>query len=348
MASNDRVQVLSERTRIPADGVSSAKLCLRFQQPEGENVTLKLSRAGSFLPDSTVREMSFPVQDGEVNLTVYSPSRPATTLLVGPGIKQRLEFGAASHLHAVVYEWIPTLLWALVLALVLRNYAVASYFIPSGSMEDTLKRGDLLIADKFSFKALHHEPERGDVMIFVYPDTDKSHPKVDYIKRIIGLPGDTVEVSNGTVYVNSEPLDEPYIKEHPFNDFAPRVVGPNEYFAMGDNRNHSSDSRVWGFVPRKNLEGRALFVFWPFTRAKILPRVAYPAPPAATEAASRHKQVPGPSGPAQTWVKENLRPEQQDYPQWAVDTLLRRLNGEPVTDEDLEKLQTYEDSLKKP
>jgi signal peptidase I len=275
MASTERVQILSERTRIPADGVSSAKLCLRFAPPAQGAVTLKLTRAGSFSPNATVREQEFLIEDGEVNLTVYAPSRPGNTLLLGPGIKQRLEFGAATHLHAVVYEWVPTLLVALVMALVLRSYAVASYYIPSGSMEDTLKRGDLLIAEKFTYKVLHHQPERGDVMIFVWPDPVKADPRVDYIKRIIGLPGDTVEVSNGTVYVNNVPLDEPYIKEHPFQDTPPTKVGPDEYFAMGDNRNHSSDSRVWGFVPRKNLEGRALFVFWPFNRVKLLPHVDY-------------------------------------------------------------------------
>jgi signal peptidase I len=282
MASSDRIQVLSERTRIPADGVSSAKLCLRFPPGSESHVALKLTKSGSFSPHEVVREQTLELKDGEVNFSIYAPNRPGTTTLLGPGIRQRLEFGAASHLHAVIYEWIPTLVWALFLALVLRNFAVASYFIPSGSMEDTLKRGDLLIADKFSYRVLHHEPERGDVMIFVYPDPDKKNPHVDYIKRIIGLPGDTVSVKDGIVYVNHKPLDEPYIKEQPYADFDERVVGKDEFFAMGDNRNHSSDSRVWGFVPRQNLEGRALFVFFPFNRLKLLPHVAYanegPAP----------------------------------------------------------------------
>jgi signal peptidase I len=271
--SSDRIQVLSERTRIPADGVSSTKICIRTPQADG-NITLKLSKLGSFDAQSQVREITLPVENGEVNFSVYAPKRPGPTFLTGPGIKQKLEFGAVSHVQALVYEWIPTLAWAVVLALVLRNYAVASYFIPSGSMENTLVRGDLLIADKFSYKVLKHEPQRGDVMIFVYPGKDHKG-KVDYIKRIIGLPGDEVSVHDGKVFINGEALTEPYIKEEPYQEFGPKKIGPDEFFAMGDNRNHSSDSRVWGVVPRKNLEGRALFVFWPFTRAKLMEHMSY-------------------------------------------------------------------------
>jgi signal peptidase I len=274
MATTDRIQVLTERTRVPADGVSGTKICIRLPQGSPETLTLKLGKCGSFEQGFDEREAHFTVQDGEVNLTVYAPRRPGVTFLTGPGIKQRIEFGAASHLHAIMYEWVPTLAWALVLALVLRNFAVASYFIPSGSMENTLKPGDLLIADKFSYKVLGREPDRGDVMIFVYPGKDE-HGRVDFIKRIIGLPGDTVRVTDGEVYVNNEKLTEPYIKEKPYNDFDETTVPENQFFAMGDNRNHSRDSRSWGFVPRKNLEGRALFVFWPFTRAKLMQHVAY-------------------------------------------------------------------------
>jgi signal peptidase I len=284
MVSSDRIQVLSERTRVPADGHSSTKICIRLPRGSAESLALRLTKCGSFDADSEVREMSFPIVDGEVNLTVYSPKRPGVTLLLGHGVKQRLEFGAASHVHAIVYEWVPTLAWALVLALVLRNFAVASYFIPSGSMESTLMPGDLLIADKFSYKVLGHEPNRGDVMIFVYPGDDE-RGKPDFIKRIIGLPGDRVRVSDGIVYVNDKPLDEPYIKEQPFSDYEERVVPENSFFAMGDNRNHSRDSRSWGFVPRKNLEGRALFVFFPFTRAKIVEHVNYQDVPGQAVAA---------------------------------------------------------------
>ncbi|MCB1217287.1 signal peptidase I [bacterium] len=165
-------------------------------------------------------------------------------------------------MQGLLYEWIPTIVMALGLALVLKSFVVASFYIPSGSMENTLKKGDLLIADKLSFKLLGQDPQRGDIMIFRYP----KDPKKDYIKRVIGLPGDSVRVQDHTVYVNGEALIEDYIAEDPDFDYPSVTVPEDSYFVMGDNRNHSSDSRVWGFVPRDNIEGRALFVFWPRPR----------------------------------------------------------------------------------
>lgn len=253
------VEILSERSKIPADGSTPTKYCIRFQEDPGQLVTLKLNRRGSFKPDEVVREMAFAVQNGEINFTIYPPGRPGATYLTGPGIKHRIDFVAANFVAGLVFEWVPTLFWAILLALVLRTYAVASFYIPSGSMENTLQKRDLLIADKFSFKVLGADPQRGDVMIFRYPED----PTKDYIKRIIGLPGDTVEIRDGTVYINGAGLSEEYIKEKPVHSFQPLTVGEDEYFVMGDNRNHSSDSRVWGTVRRELMEGRALFVFWP-------------------------------------------------------------------------------------
>ena len=266
--AGSQVEILSERSKIPADGRSATKFCIRYSEEPGPVVTLRLARRGSFEPDQVVREKAFTVSGGEVNFTIYPPARPGAALLTGPGVKHRIDFVAANFMAGLVFEWVPTLFWAILLALVLRNYAIASYYIPSGSMENTLMEHDLLIADKMSYKLLKHDPERGDVMIFRYPGETERH--IDYIKRIIGLPGDEVEVHDGIVYVNNEALDEDYIKEKPYSDFPPVIVGPDEYFVMGDNRNHSSDSRVWGMVPRKNIEGRALFVFWPPQHIKAL------------------------------------------------------------------------------
>jgi signal peptidase I len=259
-----KVEVLSERTKIPADGRTATKFTLAYADLQEPQVTLKLARRGSFVADGIVREATFPVVNGEVSLTIYAPTRPGVALLTGPGLKRRVEFVAASFVQGLVYEWIPTLVYALAFAIVLRSYAVASFFIPSGSMEPTLQVHDLLIADKLSYKVLKHDPERGDVMIFQYPRDRKT----DYIKRVIGLPGETVEVREGVVYVNGEALTEHYIAERPTRDFGPELVPSGNYFMMGDNRNHSSDSRVWGFVPRSYFEGRALFVFWPPQRMK--------------------------------------------------------------------------------
>jgi len=263
---NQQVEILSERSRIPADGKSPTKLCLRFGEPPGDEITLKLVKRGSFQPDQIVREATFPVVNGEVNLSIYPPPRPGIGYLTGEGFRHRLEFVAASFVQGLVFEWVPTLFWALVFALILRTYAVATFYIPSGSMENTLLNHDMLIADKLSYKVLHRAPQRGDVMIFQNPQNRKQ----DYIKRVIGLPGDTIEVRDGVVYVNGEALEEDYIKERPYRSYGPNKVPDGHYFMMGDNRNNSVDSRVWGAVDRSLFEGRAVVVFWPLNRIHLI------------------------------------------------------------------------------
>ena len=261
MGSRPGVEILSERAKTPADGSSSTRICIRFKDTPGESVHLRLSK-GSFSESAIQREIDVPVENNEANLLVYAHDRPGVGWLSGPGFRHKIEFVAVSFMQGLLYEWIPTIVMALGLALVLKSFVVASFYIPSGSMENTLKKGDLLIADKLSFKLLGQDPQRGDIMIFRYP----KDPKKDYIKRVIGLPGDSVRVQDHTVYVNGEALIEDYIAEDPDFDYPSVTVPEDSYFVMGDNRNHSSDSRVWGFVPRDNIEGRALFVFWPRPR----------------------------------------------------------------------------------
>ncbi|MCC7479643.1 signal peptidase I [bacterium] len=257
-----------DTTRLRADGHAFATVHFHFAdaQPEGAQLELQLSKHGSFSPDSKVREISVPIVNQIAEVQVYAPGRPGAGILQADGFRQRFEFTPVSFGQSLLYEWAPTLGISLVIALFLRSFVVASYYIPSGSMEGTLLKHDLLIADKLTYKLLHQGPKRGDVMIFQYPQ----NPKQDYIKRTIGLPGDTIEVRDGVVYVNDVALDEPYIKEQPIQDYGPVTVPDGRYFMMGDNRNHSSDSRVWGFVDAKLFEGRALFVFFPFSRAKLI------------------------------------------------------------------------------
>lgn len=265
MGLKPAVEFHSERPKLPADGRSSSKICVRFKANPGDSINLHLSK-GSFSETAIQREITLSVENNEVNLTVFAHDRPGVGWLSGPGFRHKLEFVAVSFMQGLIYEWVPTIGLALALALVLKTFVVASFYIPSGSMEHTLQKGDLLIADKLSYKLLQHDPHRGDIMIFRYP----KDPRKDYIKRVIGLPGDTVRVFDGLVYVNGEALQEDYIAETPDTNYPDTVVPEDSYFVMGDNRRHSSDSRVWGFVPRANIEGRALFVFWPFTRATLL------------------------------------------------------------------------------
>ncbi len=139
------------------------------------------------------------------------------------------------------------------------NLATVRFIVQGPSMQPNFHDGDFLIVSRINY--LLGEPERGDIAVFHFPDL----PEKDYIKRMIGLPGDTVEVRDGTVLVNGVKLDEPYINEQNCLSACdqPQVtLGPDEYFVMGDNRNHSSDSRAFGVVSRKYLVGEVVFRYW--------------------------------------------------------------------------------------
>ncbi|HTI12965.1 MAG TPA: signal peptidase I [Dictyobacter sp.] len=136
------------------------------------------------------------------------------------------------------------------------RFVIQSYHVDGQSMEPGLITNDYVMVNKLAY--LSHGPERGDVIVFHYPlDT-----KQDYIKRVIGLPGDKIQVNNTQVIVNGHVLNEPYITT-PYNQEANAwTVPPNEYFVLGDNRPVSLDSRSWGFVPRSYIIGKAVVVFW--------------------------------------------------------------------------------------
>jgi len=106
-------------------------------------------------------------------------------------------------------------------------------------------------------------PKRGDVIVFKSPTTDEDDPERDFIKRIIGLPNETVEVRDCTVYIDGLPMDEPYISEQPHYNYGPETVPPDHYFVLGDNRNNSSDSHSWGPLPKENIIGMAWLIYWP-------------------------------------------------------------------------------------
>ncbi len=178
-------------------------------------------------------------------------------------------------------EYGEALVIALVLALVIRAFLVQAFSIPSGSMQPTLLIGDYLLVNKFSYGVRNpftnkvlipiSTPRRGDIVVFIFPQD----PTKDYIKRVIGLPGDKVQVINKKIYLNDKiyetpqaVYDDPNIIPHtnalepPRDNFGPVVVPPNAYFVMGDNRDHSYDSRFWGFVPMDALKGKALVIYF--------------------------------------------------------------------------------------
>ncbi|MCJ2165928.1 MULTISPECIES: signal peptidase I [unclassified Pseudodesulfovibrio] len=170
---------------------------------------------------------------------------------------------------------------ALLLAFFIRAFVVQAFKIPSGSMLDTLQIGDHLLVTKFAYdmrlpsnlwldttdgRVLMKtgDPERGDIMVFKFPEDETK----DFIKRVIGLPGETLEVRNKVVYINGQPIDEPYVRHTkadtlPIRDnFGPVVIPEGRYFMMGDNREGSYDSRWWGPVKRQKIVGKALVIYW--------------------------------------------------------------------------------------
>ena len=140
-------------------------------------------------------------------------------------------------------------------------------YIPSDSMIPTLHTGDRLVVEKVSYH--FHPPHTGDIVVFEPPEQLQSlgyRKDQVFIKRIIGKPGDLVRVNNSKVYINDRPLSEDYIAEPPDYQLVSVKVPEAEFFVMGDNRNDSNDSHIWGFLPKQNIIGRAIFRFWPFDR----------------------------------------------------------------------------------
>jgi signal peptidase I len=185
---------------------------------------------------------------------------------------------------STVREYFESIVIAVILALFVRTWVVQAFKIPTGSMENNLLIGDHLLVNKFVFgptaSAVERhllpvrDPRRQDVVVFKYPD----EPDRDFIKRVIGLPGETLELRSKKVYINGQPLDEEsYVHFlEPAHDaqeitsfdvrerYGPVRVPEGQYFVMGDNRDNSQDSRYWGFLPRGYIKGRALMIYWSY------------------------------------------------------------------------------------
>jgi signal peptidase I len=186
---------------------------------------------------------------------------------------------------SIAREYFESIVIAVILALFIRTFVVQAFKIPTGSMEPNLLVGDHLLVNKFVFAPTDSAIERavlptrdirrGDIVVFKFP----VDPERDFIKRVIGLPGDTVELRNRRIYINGNPIDEPYahymprpeglsggemtsddVREH----YGPEKVPEGSLFAMGDNRDNSQDSRYWGFLPRDYVKGRALMIYFSY------------------------------------------------------------------------------------
>lgn len=164
-----------------------------------------------------------------------------------------------------ILEIVKTVVMAGILSIGIRTFVAEARYIPSSSMEPTLEINDRLIIEKMTYR--FREPQRGEIIVFNATEAIQQLGwNGAFIKRVIGLPGDEVVVRNGEVKVNGQILREPYIEEAPKYDWGPVVVPENSYLVLGDNRNNSSDSHIWGYVPDENIIGRATVRFWPFNR----------------------------------------------------------------------------------
>lgn len=162
-----------------------------------------------------------------------------------------------------VLDWAETIIVALVLALIIRAFFLQVFWIPSGSMEPTLDISDRIVVNKVAFH--FRQPRRFEIVVFrQVPAMDKE--KRDLIKRVVGLPGETLEVKNGLIFINGSPVEEKHAMNQDFANFGPVSVPADAYFVMGDNRPASADSRYWGFLPQKNIIGPAFLRIWPLLK----------------------------------------------------------------------------------
>lgn len=176
---------------------------------------------------------------------------------------EKMKAAEAKPKKSELREWIETILMAILLYFAI-DFCIGRFRVENVSMETTFHEGQLVMVNKLNYR--FSEPERGDVVIFHSP----VDPKKDYIKRMIGLPGDHIEIDkNGQLFINGEQIDEPWLHEQILYS-GEWDIAEDEYFVLGDNRNHSSDSHVWGPVPRKNLIGNAFFRYWPLNKIRII------------------------------------------------------------------------------
>jgi signal peptidase I len=181
------------------------------------------------------------------------------------GVVQRTAAESPSPAAVAALAWVRDLILAVVIAVLVVLFLYRPVKVEGTSMMPTLHDDERLLINQFSYRFGLSAIHRGDTVVFWYPeDTTKS-----YIKRIIGLPGDVVQIIDGTVEINGKPLSEPYVPLRYRDDrnWGPKIIPHNEYFVLGDNRIDSNDSRAWGFVPRSYIYGKAVFAFWPLSKA---------------------------------------------------------------------------------
>ena len=178
------------------------------------------------------------------------------------------------------------------LVFMLLQVTVRNFKVDGSSMDPTLEDGQYLLvnrlvylrveldrlakivpfwtADEGSSRHAIHAPKRGEVIVFEFPDSNPNNPKKDFVKRVVGLPGETMRMFDGKVFVNEEVLNEPYLSHKDHSNASKVTLGEGEYYVLGDNRTHSNDSRSWGAVPEANIRGKVWMVYWPAPGIQII------------------------------------------------------------------------------
>jgi signal peptidase I len=185
----------------------------------------------------------------------------------GPSGPGRARKGGSTR---AIAEWVIILVAALTVAIVVKTFLIQAFYIPSGSMEPTLKPGDRVLVNKLSYDL--HSIHRGDIVVFKRPPSEADDPTIkDLIKRVIGLPGDQIEGRDGLVYINGQLLKEPYLPRGTVTTSLPLMTVPaGQYFVMGDNRGNSKDSRFIGPIAGHLIVGRAFVRVWPLSGLGLL------------------------------------------------------------------------------
>ncbi len=197
-------------------------------------------------------------------------SAPSDTSQVAPSTTKRAD--ASRSTSRAIGEWVGVLVLALLAAFVVRAFIFQTFYIPSGSMEPTLQIGDRIVVSKLSYRI--HAPGRGDIIVFHAPPREQSacaDPQIkDLVKRVIGLPGETISSRGNQVLINGKPIAQPWFPATALGPaIEPQTIPANQYFVMGDNRTNSCDSRMWGTLPRTDIIGHVVLRIWPINRIGI-------------------------------------------------------------------------------
>jgi signal peptidase I len=205
-----------------------------------------------------------------LNKSPYPDYSHPDDVLPGPAtaVEEKPPPRRSSSVRSAV-EWIVIVAAALITALLIKTFLLQAFYIPSASMDPTLKIHDRVLVNKLSYH--FHEVHRGDIVVFKRPPGERDANIKDLIKRVIALPGETVEGRDGHVMIDGRILHEPYVPpDKPTDNFGPLKIAKNHYWVMGDNRTNSKDSRVFGPIPRSLIVGRAFIRVWPVTAITLL------------------------------------------------------------------------------